>query len=86
MSDMGKCPFSVICLATHNFRTFALFIQLFLAKVLTYNIVNKAGTQISANTLEFGLWGTVIGFVVAAVGMFLINTKNTEKQVEVSAE
>ena len=34
MSYMGKCPFSVICLVTHNFRTFVLFIQLFLAKVL----------------------------------------------------
>ena len=33
MSYMGKCPFSVICSVTHNFRTFALFIQLFLAKV-----------------------------------------------------
>ena len=52
----------------------------------TYNIVNKTGTQIIANTLEFGLWGTVIGFVVAAFGMFLINTKNTEKHVEVPAE
>lgn len=51
-----------------------------------HNIINKVGTQISAHTLEFGLWGTVIGFVVAVVGMFLINTKNTEKQVEVPAE
>ena len=34
MSYMGKCPFSVICCVTHNFRTFALFIQLVLAKVL----------------------------------------------------
>ena len=33
---MGKCPFSVICLLTHNFRTFTLFIQLFLAKVLPF--------------------------------------------------
>ncbi len=30
---------------------------------------------VSANTLEFGLWGTVLGFVVAAVGVFLIQTK-----------
>ena len=48
----------------------------------TYNIVNKTGTQISAHTLEFGLWGTVIGYVIAAVGMSLISTKNKNKQVE----
>ena len=29
MSYMGKCPSSVICLLTHNFRTFTLFRQLF---------------------------------------------------------
>ena len=38
MSYMGKCPFSVICLVSHNFRTFTLFRQLFLAKVLELHI------------------------------------------------
>ena len=52
----------------------------------TYHVVNEAGTQISAHTLKFGVWGTAIGFVVAAVGMFLISTKNRNKQVEVPTE
>ena len=30
--------------------------------------LNKRGIEISAITFEFGLWGTVIGFVVAALG------------------
>ena len=41
----------------------------------TLNSVQEIGISVSANTLEFGLWGTVLGFVVAAVGVFLIQTK-----------
>ena len=41
----------------------------------TLNSVQEIGIGVSANTLEFGLWGTVLGFVVAAVGVFLIQTK-----------
>ena len=50
------------------------------------NTVNKRRIGTRANTLEFGLWGTVIGFVVAAVGMFLTKTKRTDEQVEVPGE
>ncbi len=41
----------------------------------TLNNVQEIGIGVSANTFEFGLWGTVLGFVVAAVGVFLIQTK-----------
>ena len=37
-------------------------------------------------SIKFGFWGTVIGYVIAAVGMSLISTKNTEKQVKVPTE
>ena len=37
-------------------------------------------------SIKFGYWGTVIGFTVAAVGMFLTTRKRTEKQVEVPGE
>ena len=52
MSYMGKCPFSVICSVTHNFRTFALFIQLFLAKVLIidHDFILKWGLAILSYT------------------------------------
>ena len=52
----------------------------------TLNTVQEIGIGVSVNTLEFGLWGTVLGFVVAAVGVFLIHTKNTNKQVEITSE
>ena len=50
------------------------------------NMLRKTGTEIGTDTLRFGLWGTLIGFIVTAVGMLLIRAKNTEKQVEVPAE
>lgn len=46
--------------------------------------VNALGIDMRADTLEFGLWGTVIGFVIAALGMFLLKTTNNDEQVEVS--
>ena len=52
----------------------------------TLNTVQEIGMNVRANTLEFGSWGTVLGFVVAAVGVFLIHTKNTNKQVEITSE
>ena len=50
------------------------------------NTVKKAGIELSGNILEFGSWGTVIGLIVAAVGMSLISTKNKNKQVTATAE
>ena len=52
----------------------------------TLNTGQEIGMNVSANTLEFGLWGTVLGFVVAAIGVFLIHTKNTNKQVEITSD
>ena len=36
--------------------------------------------------LRFGLWGTIIGFIVAAVGILLIKTENKHKQAEILIE
>lgn len=52
----------------------------------TLNNVQKTGVEVSANTLEFGLWGSVLGFAVAAVGVCLMHTKNINKRVEVSTD
>ena len=44
------------------------------------NTLRKTGTELGPiDTLGFGLWGTLIGFIVTAVGMSLIRAKNTEK-------
>ena len=45
------------------------------------NNIKRMEIEVSANTLEFGLWGAVLGFVVAAAGVFLISRKNTHRQV-----
>lgn len=50
------------------------------------NAVRKTGTEISTDTLRFGLWGTLIGFMVTAVGMLLIKTENKHKQAEIPTE
>ena len=41
------------------------------------NTVKKTGTEIGADPLRFGLWGAIIGFIVAAVGMLLIKGEDT---------
>lgn len=50
------------------------------------NTANKTGIEISTDTLRFGLWGTLIGFIVTAVGMLLIKTENKHKQAEIPTE
>lgn len=50
------------------------------------NTANKTGIEIRADTLEFGLWGTLIGFIVTAVGMLLIKTEDKHKQAETPTE
>ena len=48
------------------------------------NGAKELGVDMGAHTLQFGVWGTVLGFV-AAVGMFLIRRKNEHKQMEGTA-
>lgn len=49
-------------------------------------ILRSVGAEVSKESFKFGLWGTILGYIVSAVGMFLINGKNKNKQVEVPAE
>ena len=50
------------------------------------NMLKGSGTEIPRKSLKYGFWGAVLGYVVAAVGMFLTTRKRTEKQVEVPVE
>ena len=62
------------------------YVNFYIQEMNSRGILGKTGTEVTKRSVKFGFWGTVLGYVVAAVGMFLINTKNTEKQVEVPAE
>ncbi len=52
----------------------------------TLNTLKKTETEIGTDPLRFGLWGTLIGFIVAAVGMLLIKTENEHKQADIPAK
>ena len=62
------------------------YVNFYIQEMNSRGILGKTGTEVTKRSVKFGFWGTVLGYVVAVVGMFLINTKNTEKQVEVPAE
>ena len=62
--------------------TFSYYIDYFNA-LNTVKKTGTEGTEIGAETLGLGLWGTVIGFIVAAIGMFLTTRKNRDTRVEV---
>ncbi len=47
-----------------------------------FEFINKHGSEIEPNTLEYGLWGTVIGLIVSAIGMLLIKIQSYYKQKE----
>ena len=50
------------------------------------NTLSRVRDETSKESLQFGPWGAILGYIVAAVGMFLINRKDTNKRVEGSAE
>lgn len=42
-------------------------------------------TERYKESFGFGLWGTILGYIIAAVGMFLIHRKSPYKQAEGTA-
>ena len=46
-------------------------------------LLRESNTEIPTPSVRFGLWGTILGYIVAAVGMFLTRRKNKDKQIEV---
>ena len=65
---------------------FGVIFSYYIDYFATLNTLRKTGTEIGTDPLRFGLWGTVIGFIVAAIGMFLTTRKNRDTRVEISAE
>ena len=60
--------------------------NLYIHEIAMQNILGRPRSTTTEYPIEFGLWGTVIGFIVAAVGMSLTTRKNKNKRVEVTAE
>ena len=50
------------------------------------NILRKSDAERPGYFMGFGFCGTILGYVIAAVGMFLISIKNKNEQVAVTVE
>ena len=61
-------------------------VNFYIEEINLQNILGESGTGKYKRSVKFGLWGTILGFIVAAVGMFLTRRKNRDPQVEVPAE
>ena len=49
------------------------------------NVLGGSRAEKYKRSIGFGLWGTILGYIVAAVGMFLSRRKHRDTQVEISA-
>ena len=65
---------------------FSFYIHFYLDQINHADVSREFNLEIIERSIKFGSWGTVIGFIVAAVGMFLTKTKRTDEQVEVPGE
>lgn len=81
---------SFYTLASGDFRRLRVVVLMSigigLGILLSYCVNFYVGTEAIVFSVKFGLWGTILGFMIAAVGMFLIKRKRTYKQVEGTAE
>ena len=50
------------------------------------NVLGGSRAEKYKRSIGFGFWGTILGFVVAAVGMFLSRRKHRDTQVEIPTE
>ena len=57
----------------------------YVQEIQMQNISSRSETT-KYYSIKFGFWGTVIGYVIAAVGLSLIKRKNTNQQTAALAE
>ena len=71
---------SFYTLASGDFRRLRILILVSigigLGILLSYCAGFYVGIKAPIHSVKFGLWGTILGFIVAAVGMFLTTRKN----------
>lgn len=61
-------------------------VDFYIREIWMQNILRKRDVERPGRFMSFGFWGTILGFISAAVGMFLIKRKCNYKQVEGTAE
>ena len=64
----------------------AYYVDFYVIEIHTQNILRKSDAEWPGRFMGFGFWGTILGYVIAAVGMLLISIKNKNEQVAVTAE
>ena len=60
--------------------------NLYIHEIAMQNILGRPRSATTEHPIKFGFWGTVIGYVIAAVGMLLIKTENKHKQAAIPTE
>lgn len=65
---------------------FCYYIHFYFSKIGHANISREFNLEIIKRSIKLGYWGTVFGYVVAAVGIFLTTRKNKDTQIEIPAE
>ena len=65
---------------------FSYFMQFYLDQMNHAEVSREFNLEIIERSIKFGSWGTVIGFIVAVIGMFLTTRKNRDTRVEVPAK
>ena len=65
---------------------FSYFMQFYLDQMNRADVSREFNIEIIERSIKFGSWGTILGFIVAVVGMFLTTRKNRDMQVEIPVE
>ena len=61
-------------------------VTFYIQEIRLQALLRESNTEIPTPSVRFGLWGTMLGYIVAAVGMFLTTKKHRDTQVEIPAE
>lgn len=65
---------------------FCFYIHFYLDQINHADVSREFNLEIIERSIKFGSWGTVIGFIVAAIGMFLTTRRNRDTQVDIPAK
>ena len=65
---------------------FAYYADFYVTEIRVQNILRKSAPERLRRSMNFGFWGTILGYIIAAVGMFLTRRKHRDSQVEIPAE
>ena len=64
----------------------AYYVDFYVEEIRSQNILRKSDAEWFGRSMGFGFWGTILGYVIAAVGMFLTRRKHRDTQVGIPAE